>query len=167
MTARTLPAALTALLVLALTALIPTGITAAPTPMPGGANQIKGVTGTMQSTIFNGKLRFRKFVLRNSTPDEGTPDPGTQMLTLTYIVSDGMPKQAYGNVSGSMADADGILADGRSVGVYGAYYTMPPGGAGFVPVKILLQPGDGPAIRINLKASDVPAMPAPSPTPTK
>jgi hypothetical protein len=150
--------------------------TAAPTPMPGGANQLKGVTGTLSSTIFNGKLRFKKFVLRTSTPAEATPDPGGMALTLTYIVSDGIPKNIYGNVSATIADVDGVTIPGHSVGVYGAYYSMPPGAAvrgtiyftmpaGFTPVKILLTPGDGPAIRINLKPSDIPT-PSPSPSPT-
>jgi hypothetical protein len=149
---------------------------AVPTPIPGGANQIKGVTGTLASTIFNGKLRFRKFVLRKSTAAEGTADPGGMALTLTYLVSDGMERAAYGNVGASIVDADGVVVAGHSVGVYGAYYTMQPGAsvrgslyflmpAGFVPVKILMVPGDGPALRINLKPSDLPAAtPATAPT---
>jgi len=76
---------------------------ATPTPMPGGAYQIKGVTSTLHATIFNGKLRFKKFVLRTSTPAEATPDPGGMALTLTYIVSDGIPKNIYGNVSATIA----------------------------------------------------------------
>jgi hypothetical protein len=149
---------------------------AAPTPMPGGANQIKGVTGTLSSTIFNGKLRFRQFVLRKSTAAEATPDAGGSALTLTYLVSDGMSRKAYGNVSASLVDADGVVLGSHTVGVYGAYYTMDPGAsargilywylpAGFVPVKILMVPGDGPALRINLKPSDLPATP-PAATPS-
>jgi hypothetical protein len=152
-------------------------VLAAPTPIPGGANQINGVTGTLHATIFNGKLRFRNFVLRKSTAAEATPDAGGMALTLTYLVSDGMTRQAYGNVSASMVDADGVLVGSHTVGVYGAYYTIQPGAsargllywvlpAGFVPVKILVTPGDGPALRINLKPSDIPAAaPASSPSP--
>ncbi len=165
-----------ALLALALSASLGSTAFAAPTPVPGGANQLTGVSGTLSSTIFNGKLRFRKMLLRPSTPAEATPDPGGMALTLTYIVSNGTAKNIYGNVSASMVDADGIAVGGHSVGVYGAYYSMPPGApvrgtlyfvlpAGFVPVKILLIPGDGPAVRITLKPSDIPA-PAPTPSPT-
>jgi hypothetical protein len=171
------PVAAFAAMLILLAATIPAAVSAAPTPMPGGANQIKGVTGTLQSTIFNGKLRFRKFVLRKATPAEQTADPGGMALALTYIVLDGMPRKAYGNVSASIVDADGVVIGSHTVGVYGAYYTMDPGAAargiltfalpaGFVPVKILIVPGDGPALRINLKPSDVPAAPAPAPSPT-
>jgi hypothetical protein len=156
----------------------PSSANAAPTPIPGGANQINGVTGTLKSTIFNGKLRFKKFVLRTATAAEGTADPGGMALTLTYIVSNGVSKQIYGNTSATMADADGVTVAGHSVGVYGAYYTLQPGAAargticfslpaGFVPVKILITPGDGTALRINLKSSDLPtpaASAAASPT---
>ena len=169
--------AVAALLALVLSAPLGSTASAAPTPVPGGANQLNGVSGSLSSTIFNGKLRFRKLQLRTSTPAEATPDPGGSAFTLTYIVSNGTAKNIYGNVSASAIDADGIAVAGHSVGVYGAYYSMPPGApvrgtlsfvlpAGFVPVKILLVPGDGPAVRINLKASDIPAaMPSPSPTP--
>jgi hypothetical protein len=75
-----------------------------------------------------------------------------------------------------MVDADGVVAPGHPKGVYGTYYSLDPGAgargtllfslpAGFVPVKILLVPTDGVAIRLNLKPSDIPAA-APSPTPT-
>ena len=166
-----------AFVVLGLSASLGSTASAAPTPVPGGANQLNGVSGTLSSTIFNGKLRFRKMLLRTSTPAEATPDAGGMALTLTYIVSNGTAKNIYGNVGASMVDADGIAVAGHPLGVYGAYYSMPPGApvrgtisfvlpAGFVPVKILLVPGDGPAVRINLKASDLPAAaPAPSPTP--
>ena len=90
-------------------------VLAAPTPIPGGANQINGVTGTLHATIFNGKLRFRNFVLRKSTAAEATPDAGGMALTLTYLVSDGMTRQAYGNVSASMVDADGVLVGSHTV----------------------------------------------------
>jgi hypothetical protein len=38
--------------------------------------------------------------------------------------------------------------------------------AGFTPVKILLVPPTGVAIRLNLKPSDLPAAPVPSPSPS-
>ena len=154
----------------------PAAVSAAPTPIPGGANQIAGVSGTLKTTFFNGKLRFRKFVLRKATPAEQTADPGGMALALTYLVLDGMPRKAYGNVTASIVDADGVVITSHTVGVYGAYYSMDPGAAargiltfalpaGFAPVKILVVPGDGPALRINLKPSDVPAA-APVPTAT-
>jgi hypothetical protein len=170
-------------LMLALGSVLPPGaIAATPTPMPGGANQIKGVTGTLSSTIFNGTLRFKKWDLRKSTPDEQTPDAGGLALTLTYVVLNGTSKNQYGGVSASMVDADGVVINGRPKGVYGAYFSTEPGAgargtllfslpAGFVPVKILVVPPTGVAIRLNLKPSDLPtptpvATPSPSPAPS-
>jgi len=167
-----------ATLALALGAAIPnSAIAATPTPIPGGANQIKGISGTLASTLFNGSLRFKKFVLRKSTPDEQTADPGSTALTLTYIVLNGMNKQAYGGVSASMADADGVVINGHPLGVYGAYFSLVPGAGakgtllfelppGFTPVKILIVPPDGVALRINLKPSDLPAAPVATPSPS-
>jgi hypothetical protein len=166
-----------AALILALGGALPnSAVAATPTPMPGGANQIKGVTGSLSATIFNGKLRFKNFVLRTSTADEQRPDPGGMALTLTYVVLNGTSANAYGAVSASMADADGVVVNGRPSGVYGAYFSLEPGAgargtllfslpAGFVPVKILLVPPLGVAIRLNLKSSDLPAAPLPSPSP--
>src|ERR1700730_14760138 len=36
---------------------------AKPTPPPGGANQINGVQGTLQQTVFNGTLRLKSMSL--------------------------------------------------------------------------------------------------------
>ena len=149
---------------------------ATPTPIPGGANQLAGTSGTLSSTFFNGKLRFKSFVLRKSTPDEQTADPGGLALTLTYIVSNGTSGHLAGSVPASMADADAIVVNGKPKGIYGAYYGLDPATAargtilfslpaGFVPVKILLVPTEGVALRINLKPSDIPAA-APAATPS-
>ena len=167
-----------AVLLLALCEIAPAATLAASTPKPmaGGANQQAGISGGMSTTFFNGKLRFKKFALKTSTPAEDTPAAGSQALTLSWIVLNGVPKHTYGNVGGTIADADGVTITGHTVGVYGAYYDLQPGAggkgaiyfevpAGFVPVKILLTPGDGPALRINLKPSDLPAAPAPSASP--
>ena len=154
-----------------------TAVAATPTPIPGGANQLKGVSGGLSSTLFNGHIRIRQLRLRTSTPDEATPDAGGTALTLLYLVSNGTKAERGGNFSASMADADGITISGHPVGVYTATYGLEPGAsvrnsfffkppAGFVPVKILLTDGDGLAFRIVLKASDLPvSAPAAAPSP--
>jgi hypothetical protein len=159
------------MLLLAFSMTHPAAALAAPTPIPGGANQLAGVSGGLGSTLFNGKMRIRKMQLRASTPAEATPGAGNTALTLVFLVSNGTNAARAGNFSGSMVDADGVAINGHSVSVYSAYYSLQPGvparatmyfilPTGFTPVKILLTDGNGPAFRINLKASDIPAAPA-------
>jgi hypothetical protein len=94
-------------------------------------------------------------------------------LTLSYIVSNGTSSNRAGNFSASLADTDGVIVNGHSAGVYGAYYGLGPGvpargniyfevPAGFTAVKILLTDGNGPAFRITLKPADIPSAPAPA-----
>jgi hypothetical protein len=165
-------ACLMTMLMLALFAARPAS--AAPTPVPGGANQMKGITGTIHQTLFNGKLRLKSMSLREAVPaDKESGDPGDNVLIFTWIFSDGISKHIYGNTSLQAADADGVTKNCSPVGVYGAYYSMQAGEAArlkiycdfppdFTPVKLLLIPGDGPAFRLNLKPSDVPKPPAPA-----
>jgi len=146
----------------------PTIAIAAPTPIPGGAGQLAGVSGGLSSTLFNGKLRIRQMKLRASTAAEDTPDAGSSALTFVFLVSNGTNAARSGNFAGSLVDADGVAINGHSVSVYSAYYSLQPGvparltmyfvlPSGFAPVKILLTDGNGPAFRVNLKASDIPA----------
>lgn len=159
-----------AVLALAATALHTGPVLAATaTPVPGGANQIAGVSGGLGSTLFNGLMRVRKMQLRAATASEATPPAGGSALTFSYIVSNGTHAKRGGNFTASLADADGVTVNGRSVSVYSAYYSLQPGEAArgvivfvladksFVPVKILLTDGSGPAFRINLKPTDLPS----------
>lgn len=151
-----------------LTTSYPTIAIAAPTPIPGGAAQLAGVSGGLSSTLFNGKLRIRKMQLRASTAAEDTPDAGSSALTFVFLVSNGTNAARSGNFAGSLVDSDGVAINGHSVSVYSAYYSLQSGvparltmyfvlPSGFAPVKILLTDGNGPAFRVNLKASDIPA----------
>src|SRR5579872_5334728 len=144
---------------------------AAPTPIPGGANQLRGVSGSLSSTLFNGKIRIRKMALRASTPAEFTPATDQRGIVLSWLVSNGTSSERTGYFAASLADADGVVVDGKPVTVYSAYYSLQPGAAarqtmqfvlpaGYAPAKILLvdkgSPA-GPAFRVNLKTSDVPS----------
>ena len=150
---------------------------AAPTPMPGGANQLKGLQGTMQSTLFNGKMRVRKMQLRLSTPDEQSSSAGETAMTFVYLASNGTTSDRHGAFGADMVDSDGVVISGRPTSVYATYYSLIPGAvargtigfhvpSGFTPVKIVLRDGydSDPVYRINLKPSDVPAAPTPAPT---
>jgi hypothetical protein len=150
----------------------PALVNAAPTPIPGGANQLKGVSGSLASTLFNGKMRIRKMQLRAATAAEASPGAGQTAVTLVYLVSNGTSSARSGNFTASMVDSDGVAVNGHSTSVYSAYYSLQPGvpargtiaftlDSGFAPVKILLTDGNGPAFRINLKATDLPKPAAP------
>ena len=169
--------AVTALAALTILVFTATGVRpagAAPTPVPGGANQMNAISGTIHQTLFNGKLRLRAMSLREAVPaDKESGDPGDNVVIFTYIFSDGIAKHIYGNTSMQAADADGVVKNCSSVGVYGAYYSLQAGESArlkiycdfppdFTPVKLLLIPGDGPAFRLALKPSDVPKPPAPA-----
>ena len=150
----------------------PALVNAAPTPIPGGANQLKGVTGGLASTLFNGKMRIRQMQLRPATATEASPAAGQTAVAFVYLVSNGTSAARSGNFTASMVDSDGVAVNGHSTNVYSAYYSLQPGvpargtiafvlDGGFTPVKILLTDGNGPAFRINLKPTDLPAKPTP------
>jgi hypothetical protein len=146
-------------------------VSAAPTPIPGGANQLNGVSGGLSSALFNGKVRIRKMALRTSTADEYAPEDGQRGLVFSWLVSNGTHSARAGNFSASLADADGVVIDGKTLSVYSAYYSLQPGAAargmiqfiipaGYAPTKLLLVDlggPSGPAFRINLTATDVPS----------
>jgi hypothetical protein len=150
---------------------------AAPTPMPGGANQLKGLQGTLQSTMFNGKMRVRKMQLRLSTPDEQSSSAGVTAMTFVYLAANGTTTDRHGAFGADMVDADGVAISGRPTSVYASYYSLIPGAvargtigfqipSGFTPVKIVLRDAydSDPVFRINLKPSDLPSAPTPAPT---
>jgi hypothetical protein len=156
----------------ALSILLPARVNAAPTPIPGGANQLKGVSGGLSSTLFNGKMRIRKMQLRAATAAEASPATGQTAVTFVYLVSNGTSAARSGNFTASMVDSDGVAVNGHSTNVYSAFYSLQPGvpargmiafvlDSGFTPVKILLTDGNGPAFRINVKPTDLPATQAP------
>jgi len=166
-------AGIVTMLCLALTTIHPATVMAAPTPVPGGANQLAGVSGGLSSTLFNGKMRIRKMQLRPSTTAEVSPGAGSTALTFIFLVSNGTKSARSGTFTGSMVDADGVSVNSHPVSVYSAYYSLQPGmparatmyfvlPSGFTPVKILLTDGNGSAFRVNLKASDIPTAGAPA-----
>jgi hypothetical protein len=147
-------------------------VAAGPTPIPGGANQVKGVSGGLTSKLFNGKVRIRQMALRPSTTAEYTPADGQHGLVFSWLVSNGTSSVRTGYFAASISDADGVVIEGKSLSVYSTFYSsLQPGAAargtiqfvipaGYKPTKILLTDQgspSGPAFRIQLKASDVPS----------
>jgi hypothetical protein len=140
------------------------------TPMPGGANQLKGLSGTMASTLFNGHIRIKKMSFRAATTEEVTPQSGQTGIVFSCIVSNGTNDRRTGYLNASLADADGIVLNSYGGDPEESLYTLEPGAAarqsfrftlkdGFKPVKVFLVEqanGTQPVFRITVKAADLP-----------
>jgi hypothetical protein len=162
---------------------------AKPTPVPGGANQLSGVSGTLSQTLFNGTLRLHGMSLKDAGPaDNVHPNaPGERALVFRAVVNNGTHHEDHGYFDATLADADGITVLGQPLD---SGWSLEPGAAarlangfsvpaGFVPTKLLLVEAAHPkarAFRITLKPGDLPAAPgapgappapnAPPPAPT-
>ena len=125
-----------------------TGASAAPTPVPGGANQRTGVAGTLSQTLFNGTLRLRSMSFGDAieSDNEHPNKPGERALVFHAIVSNGTHHYNHGYFDAVLSDADGITVEGRPLDggwdlQQGAAartaigFSVP---AGFVPVKLVL-----------------------------
>lgn len=151
---------------------------AAPTPVPGGANQTSGVSGSMSQTLFNGTLRIKSMSIKDAVPtDHINPNaPGERALVFHAIVSNGTKHEDHGYFDASLADANGITVAGRPLD---SGWSLEPGAAAhavtgfsvphdFVPVRLVLIESAHPkarAFRIAIRPSDLGAAPAPAATP--
>lgn len=120
---------------------------AVPSPVPGGANQIGGVSGDLSQVVFNGTLRMRGMSLRDAVPADNARAPvGQRSLVFRAIVSNGTNRENHGFFNASLVDGDGIsiegrpLDDGWSLEPAAATklriaFAVPPD---FVPVKLVL-----------------------------
>jgi hypothetical protein len=141
---------------------------AKPTPVPGGANQLAGVSGTLSQTLFNGTLRIHGMSLKDAGPNDGIrPNAsGERALVFRAVISNGTKHEDHGYFDATLADADGITVTGRPLD---SGWSLEPGAgarvvngfsvpAGFVPTKLLLVEAAHPksrAFRITLKPGDL------------
>jgi hypothetical protein len=153
-----------------ISATVQRGALAAPAPMPGGANQLRGTSGTLASTLFNGKIRIRKMAFREPGPnDHMDQQAGQKAIVFTCIVSNGTKSTRVGYLNAKLVDPDGIVLDSSGGDPEESNYVLPPGGAfrqsfrfiikdGFTPVKVFVQEQanlNSPVFRINLKSGDI------------
>ncbi|WP_317996256.1 hypothetical protein [Vulcanimicrobium alpinum] len=140
-----------------------------PAPIPGGANQIAGVSGTFASVLFNGTLRVRAMSLQNPGPNDNVHAnaAGERPLVFRAIVSNGTHHENHGYFDATLSDADGITVTGRPID---DGWSLEPGSAArtaiafslpaqFVPVKLVLVQAAAPharAFRMALRAQDLP-----------
>jgi hypothetical protein len=142
-----------------------------PTPIPGGAVQARGVTGTIGSKLFNGEVRLRPTELRDATSADGLSGTADQRwLVFTAAASNGTNRALdMQQFIASIVDGEGntIQAQPDKVRPAGGVYGVPPGGGwkeqvfflvpkNFKPLKIVLAPYDGkhPVFRITIRPRD-------------
>ncbi|HME80983.1 MAG TPA: hypothetical protein VKF82_02790 [Candidatus Eremiobacteraceae bacterium] len=97
----------------ALLALVGTAsVCAAPTPAPGGANQVDAISGKVGDTLWNGVLRFKVVEVRDATPadhpESVVPGPTQKVMVVTAIIRNGTPSSWGELVSYTLADKDDI-----------------------------------------------------------
>lgn len=147
---------------------------APPTPVPGGANQTSGVSGSLSQTMFNGTLRIRGMSLKDARPEDHIKPnaPGERALVFRATVSNGTKHEDHGYFDATLADANGITIAGRPLD---SGWSIEPGAAAhvvngfsipsdFVPVRLVLIESAHPkarAFRIALRPGDLGPAPAP------
>jgi hypothetical protein len=90
-------------------ALAPAG--AAPTPVPGGANGVSAVAGTLGTTVFNGMIRVKITSLRAATADEtheAGPSADQKAMFFESLLSNGTHDEFTDLVTYTLADKDGV-----------------------------------------------------------
>jgi hypothetical protein len=143
---------------------------AQPTPVPGGANQKAGVTGTFSQVLFNGRLRLRGMSLKDAVPaDNMRPNAaGERALVFRVIVSNGTQRESHGYFDAALSDANGITISGRPLD---DGWTLEQGAAAreaigfsvpadFVPTKLVLTTAAAPnekVFRITIRSTDLSA----------
>ncbi len=108
------PLALGALLSIALL----TSAEAAPTPAPGGANQVSALSGKIGQTVFNGNLRIKIVELREATASDTqgiqyppTPTAAQKTMYMRVLLNNGTHDVWFGIVHYTLADKDAISVE--------------------------------------------------------
>jgi hypothetical protein len=158
---------------------VPSG--AAPTPIPGGANQVKAVSGTVGEPMWNGVVRYKVQELRDARPEDHPetllPGPNQKVMVLRASLRNGTPAQFAELLTYTLADKDGVayeipsssLAPSPLVVAQGAVARI--GGLfladkNFIPVKLLIQcPSCGASTGFGAFRVKVPAAQAPAASP--
>ncbi len=85
---------------------------AAPTPVPGGANQVSALSGATGQTLFNGIVRLKVVELRDATaadhPEAALPGPDKRVMVMTVLVRNGAHANFADLLRYTLADADDV-----------------------------------------------------------
>ncbi|MEO6835961.1 MAG: hypothetical protein ABI231_08655 [Candidatus Tumulicola sp.] len=82
---------------------------------PGGANQVRGVEGKVNQTLFNGTIRLKVMTVRNaeSSDNLGDPHDGNRWVVIEARCSNGEPNGVYiGNLAIVLVNSAGDSAAG-------------------------------------------------------
>jgi hypothetical protein len=96
---------------LALTLLAGMSAAAAPTPVPGGANQISALSATLGQTVFNGNLRITISDFRDASEADTVaigPSADQKVMSFTALLRNGTHDEFFRGVEYTLADKDGI-----------------------------------------------------------
>jgi hypothetical protein len=125
-----------------------------PTPIPGGANQVTGVSGKVGDTLFNGIIRLQVVEVRDATPadhPETMMAPADQrVMVMTTLVRNGLHQNFIDLITYSLADKDDVayvIADhwikpnplNLPQGAAARQTAMFPVDKNYAPVKLLVQ----------------------------
>lgn len=87
---------------------------AAPTPIPGGANGVSAVSANLGTTVFNGMLRVKITSFRaanaNEIPDTN-PTANQKVMFFESLLSNGTHDDFISLVTYTLADKDGISVE--------------------------------------------------------
>jgi adenine deaminase len=84
---------------------------AAPTPVPGGANQAKAVAGKLGATLFNSTIRLKLLELRAATDAESTtvaPAADKKVMVMSVLVRNGLSENFAELLRYTLADKDEV-----------------------------------------------------------
>ncbi len=160
-----------------------TGQTPASTTMPGGANQVAGVSGGMNKTLFNGMIRWKMTTIREALPSDrlGDPHQGMKWLVLLARCSNGLHSSYIGLPQLTLTDAQDNSYHSADSNTSPAPVNVIQGQAWqeriaievppeFIPIKaVITDPSNASrfkAFRIGIISKDLPKSDPASPTPS-
>ncbi len=86
--------------------------TAAPTPIPGGANEVSAVSAQLGETVFNGVLRIKVVELREATDADGAadehPSDGKKVMLMRVLLTNGAQATFADLLNYTLADKDAV-----------------------------------------------------------
>ncbi len=88
------------------------GVSAAPTPVPGGANQVDALSGSAGQTLFNGIVRLKVDELRDATaadhPEAALPGASQRVMVMSALVRNGAKANFAELLTYTLADNDDV-----------------------------------------------------------
>ena len=152
---------------------------AAPTPIPGDANQVNAVSGALGDPMWNGVVRMKVRELRDARPEDHPetllPGADQKVMVLDAMLRNGTATQFAELLTFTLADKDGItyeipsqylkpsplvVAQGAAARVHAVFVAD----KRFVPVKLLIQCATcATATRFAAFRVQLPPAPVPSP----